>query len=96
MIDETEEPGAPVRIEHVHEEIGDGEAVEEIYDYLLYTWADLTARAYTDEMHTLSVMTRGPGGLQADVAPEIQAWMRARFAAVRALGPQGYEPLRRT
>ena len=97
---EDAEPGAPDRIEHVHEEFGDPGAIEEIHDFLIYEWdlpgGTMIARAHTDEMHTVSIMTEGPGGLQAEVPPEVERWLRARFGAVRALDGAGYAPLRRS
>ena len=91
------EPGAPSRIEHVHEVHGDA---DEIDDYLVYEWdlaaGTMVARAHTDEMHTVSIMTEGPGGLQAEVPGEVERWLRARFGAVRAVDGAGYAPLRRT
>ena len=99
-MDTMTEDGAPTRIEHEHEEIGDGETVEEVYDFLVYDWdlpdgRVITARAYTDEMHTISIMTSGPGNLPVEVPEAVEQWLRARFASVRVLGPQGYEALRR-
>ncbi len=97
---EGREPGAPDRIEHVHEELGDPGAVEEIHDYLVYEWdlegGTMVARAHTDEMHTVSIMTEGPGGLQAEVPAPVEGWLRARFDAVRALDGAMYAPLRRS
>ena len=95
--DSGAEPGAPSRIEHVHEVHGDW---GEIDDYLVYEWdlaaGTMVARAHTDEMHTVSIMTEGPGGLQAEVPGEVERWLRARFGAVRAVDGAGYAPLRRT
>ena len=97
---EAAEPGAPARIEHEHEEVGDGDVVEEVYDYLVYEWdapdgRTITARAYTDEMHTISIMTAGPGNLPVEVPEAVEDWLRERFTSIRVLGPQGYEPLKR-
>ena len=98
-MDEMVEDGAPARIEHVHEEYGPPGAVEEVYDYLIYAFdtpaGEMTARAYSDEMHTVSIMTEGPGGLPPEVPPAVEAWLRRRFACVRVLGATGYEVLRR-
>ena len=99
-MDAMTDHGAPARIEHEHEEVGDGEIVEEVYDYLVYEWVlpdgrMMTARAYTDEMHTISIMTSGPGNLPVEVPEAVEDWLRERFASVRVLGPQGYESLRR-
>ena len=99
-LDVMSDEGAPTRIEHEHEEVGDGDTVEEVYDFLVYEWdlpdgRAITARAYTDEMHTISIMTAGPGNLPVEVPEEVEDWLRTRFTAVRVLGPRGYEPLRR-
>ncbi|PRY93766.1 hypothetical protein BCF33_2650 [Hasllibacter halocynthiae] len=91
------EDGAPNTIEHLHEIIGDETAPEEVCDYLLYQWeeAGITARAYTDEMHTVSILTRGEGQRPAEAPMDVLRWLFARFHTVRALGPHGYVRLRR-
>ena len=77
--------------------IGDEDAPEEVYDYLLYQWdeAGLTARAYTDEMHTVSILTRGDASRPARPPMDVLDWLFARFHTVRALGPHGYVRLKR-
>lgn len=99
-VEDLREEGAPDRIEHVHDVLGENGAVEEIADYLIYEWdlpgGAMIARAHTDEMHTVSIMTEGPGRLQVEVPAAVERWLRARFGAVRALDGAGYAPLRRS
>ena len=97
MYDDEDEPGAPDRIEHLHEVIGDEADPEQVYDYLLYQWGrvGITARAYTDEMHTVSIITRADGRRPAAPPGDVLDWLFTRFHTVRALGPHGYVRLRR-
>ncbi|MGR3541057.1 MAG: hypothetical protein ACU0BS_06480 [Hasllibacter sp.] len=97
MDEDEREPGAPDRIEHLHEVIGDEADPEQVYDYLLYEWdeAGLSARAYTDEMHTVSILTRADGRRPAEPPRDVLDWLFLRFHTVRALGPHGYVRLRR-
>ena len=59
--------------------------VEQAYNYLIYSWSDpeLTARAYLDDIHVVSILSGEP-------TPAILDYLRERYAVIQRLERNGY------
>ncbi len=82
----------PLSIIHARDQvIIDGE-VEQDYQFLTYAFASATgtvmARCYLDTFREVSIQTPMVG---AEIAPDIMAYLQARFESIQQLGgPEGY------
>jgi hypothetical protein len=59
--------------------------VEQVYNYLIYSWTDpdVTARAYLDDIHVVSILSGEP-------TPPIMDYLRQRYAVIQRLERHGY------
>lgn len=101
---DVEDDIAPTRITHNSEQMWDGEALEQNYNYLVYEFETDThiyrARAYLDTIETVAILGRIDRTssqremLTSDqVDPRILAYLRRRYAVITILGPAGYAPI---
>ena len=72
-------------IAHHVDVIEDGGVAEQTYNYLVYGWTDpdVTARAYLDDHHVVSILSGEP-------TPPILDYLRQRYAVIQRLGRNGY------
>jgi hypothetical protein len=89
----------PVEIEHKCEELFDGGAMQEKYNYLVYHFdcdgAYFWARTYTDQIGTVSVFGpfEGRGSIKHLPGPMNEAmlsYFKRRFRKIQTLGNAGY------
>ena len=74
-------------IEHVRDIIHDDDGrIEQIYNHLIYRFADagVLARTYLDEPDKVSIMSSGA------VPDEVLAYLKERFWRIDRLGGEGY------
>lgn len=93
---------APSLVEHRCEELFEGDQLVQIYNYVYYEFHTQDhfywARSYLDEIEEVSIF--GPFGdatrqeeLDDPIDTKIIAYFRRRYALLRQLGEEGYEPI---
>jgi hypothetical protein len=92
----------PVEIEHRCEEIFDGEALKQSYNYIVYHFdcagGYFWARSYLDEIGTVSV--HGPfesretmKAISGPLDPAMLSYLKRRFQEIETSGNEGYQPV---
>lgn len=93
----------PYQIEHIVDVVGDGDAYDMVYNYLIYRFEGygsyVWARTYLDDIGTVSIY--GPFKSADDLTTvespklfdSVVDFLGMRFARIEILGPDGYVPL---
>ena len=90
-----------MRITHNSEQIWNGNALEQNYNYLVYEFETeqhlYRARAYLDEVHTVAIYgpfnkdSANPAPLEGvEIDQRVLVYLRRRYAEITRLGPAGY------